>query len=158
MITVKFPRRVKSWSFLWWLKCVIVCKYFSFQNGFIFLKPLYVFLPSAVLRIYCPEFPSLILIIHQPASLLLISTQILAAAWTGSLFTCWNNRCKGVCEWQDKKLGTILAWSLRKMLRNISAFHIGIYSTSPSTVYTVQMLHFKSANIASPICQSWNSF
>jgi len=34
------------------------------------------------------------------------------------------------------------------MLRNLSAFHMGIYSTSPSTVYTVQMLHFKSANIA----------
>lgn len=60
--------------------CDTLCKYFPFQNGFIFLKPLYLFLPSAVLKIHCPEFPSLILIIHQPASLLLISTQILAAA------------------------------------------------------------------------------
>lgn len=61
------------------------------------------FLPSAILQINCPEFPTPLLITHQPASLLLINAQVLAAAWTGSLFTCWNNRCKGVYEWQDKK-------------------------------------------------------
>lgn len=58
--------------------------YFSlnilFQNGFIFLKPLYIFLPSAVLQTHCPEFPTLLLIIHQPAFPLLINAQVLAAA------------------------------------------------------------------------------
>jgi len=52
----------------------------SLQNGFIFLKPLYIFLPSAVLQMRCLEFPTLPLIIHQPSSPLLINAQVLAAA------------------------------------------------------------------------------
>lgn len=83
MILVKFPRKVKSLIFPWQLKCVILFANASlFKMVFFFLnqKDVDIFLPSAVFRIHCPEFPSLILIIHQPASLLLISTQILAAA------------------------------------------------------------------------------